>query len=60
MKMILQILKKIIFAFFILYGFNMIMDALDMFVPLNVYTVGLVATLGFPGLFLLVGLISFM
>ena len=58
MKWILNIIKKIIFAFVVLYSFNMIMDALDLFIPLNPFTILTVGTLGFPGLFLLVGLIA--
>ena len=59
MKIILKIVKRIIFAFVLLYSFNIIMDALNMFIPLNLYTIASVAVLGFPGLFLLVGLITF-
>ena len=55
--MIINIVKRLIFAFFLLYSFNTIMNALDMFIPINVYTILSIALLGFPGLFLLVGLL---
>lgn len=57
MKIIFKIIKRTIFAFAILYGFNIIMESLKMFIPLNVYTISSVAILGFPGLFILVGLL---
>jgi pro-sigmaK processing inhibitor BofA len=59
MKWIIKIIKQLIFAIAILSGFNMIMNSLNIFIPINVYTILAVATLGFPGLFLLVGLIAF-
>lgn len=57
MKNIYKIVKKIVFAFAILYGFNIIMESLKLFIPINIYTLGTVAFLGFPGLFILVGLL---
>jgi len=56
MKYIYGIAKKIIFAFAVLYSFNIIMEGLKLFIPINIYTIVTVATLGFPGLFVLVGL----
>ncbi len=55
MKKIYKVIKKIIFAFAILYGFNIIMESMKLFIPINIYTIAAVATLGFPGLFVLVG-----
>jgi len=57
MKIILKIIKRTIFALAILYGFNIIMESLKLFIPLNIYTISSVAILGFPGLFILVGLL---
>ena len=59
MRTIYIILKRIIFAFGLIYGFNMIMQRIDMFIPLNEFTIGTISFLGFPGLFLIVGLINF-
>ena len=49
-KKIFFIMKKIILAAFILYGFNLIMSPLSIIVPINIITVALVTLLGFPGL----------
>lgn len=50
LKKIFNILKKIVLAAFILYGFNLIMSPLSVIVPINIITVTLVTILGFPGL----------
>lgn len=55
MKLIVKVIKRIIFAFTLLYGFNIIMESMKLFIPLNIYTLGTVASLGFPGMFILVG-----
>lgn len=57
MKMLYSVIKKIIFAFTILYSFNIIMESLSLFIPINLYTIGTISFLGFPGLFILVGLL---
>ncbi len=57
MKIIYKMIKKIVFAFTIIYSFNIIMESLNMFIPLNILTISIVTLLGFPGLFTLVGLI---
>jgi len=57
MKKVYKILKKIAFAFTLLYSFNLIMASLELFIPINLYTIGTVSLLGFPGLFALVGLL---
>ena len=56
MKIIMKIIKRLVFAFAILYSFNIIMNALDLFIPINMYTVASIFILGFPGLFLVVAL----
>jgi len=59
MKWIIKIVKKLVFSIALLYSFNIIMNALDLFIPINYYTTLTIALLGFPGLFLLVGLVVF-
>ena len=44
------LLKKIVLAAFILYGFNLLMSPLGILVPINVITVLVVSMLGFSGL----------
>ena len=57
MKILIKIIKRIVFSLAILYGFNIIMNALNLFIPLNLYTISSIAIFGFPGLFILVGLL---
>ncbi len=54
MKKIWQILKKIIIAAFILYGYNLIATRFNLVIPINIFTVGSISLLGFPMLFVLV------
>ena len=56
MKIIIKIVKRLVFALALLYSFNIIMNPVDLFIPINVYTIGTIAILAFPGLFLLVAL----
>ena len=50
MKKILVLVKKIIFSFLLIYGFNMLYGTFKINVPLNYYTIGIVTLLGLPGL----------
>ena len=54
MKKLLSLLRKVIFSFFNLYGFNMIASDFNIIIPINVITISLVSFLGFPALFSLV------
>ena len=51
LKKITELLKKIIFSFIVLYGFNTIGTNFNVIVPINVITIGLITILGFPALF---------
>lgn len=51
MKHILSIIKKIIFGFVVLYGYNMIAVNFNLVIPINLLTVGFISFLGFPALF---------
>ena len=53
-KKVLFLIRKICFGFLILYGFNFLVGALDIFIPINIVTISAVGALGFPGLFSLV------
>lgn len=48
--MILKIIKKLVFAIVIIYGLDLLIQNLGVFVPLNLVTISLVSILGFPGL----------
>ena len=54
MKKIVHLLKKIIFSFVILYGFNTIGSNFSLIIPINFITLFLITFLGFPALFSLV------
>lgn len=51
-KKIFNIVKKIVFAFLILYGLNLTLNStsLNIIIPINIITILLVSFLGFPGL----------
>jgi hypothetical protein len=54
MKKILALLRRIIFSFIVLYGFNTIGSNFSLVIPINFITVSLITLLGFPALFSLV------
>ena len=50
LKKIYAVIKKIVFAFLMLYGLNYFISSLQIYIPINVITVGVVSLLGIPGL----------
>jgi len=44
------ILKKIVFAFGIIYGINIVLKNVGIYIPINVITLGVTSFLGVPGL----------
>ena len=50
LKKICAVIKKIVFAFLMLYGLNYFISSLQIYIPINVITVGVVSLLGIPGL----------
>ena len=56
LKKFMAVVKKVCFGFLVLYGFNLLISAAEIFIPINVVTVGTVSALGFPGLFSLVAI----
>ncbi len=54
--MIKNIVKKVTAAFLIIYGINLIISNINIFVPINVVSVGVVSILGIPGLVSLISL----
>ena len=57
MKLIVKFVKKIIMAFLVLYGINMILSGINFYIPINLITVGSLTMLGVPGM---LGLIAVM
>ena len=54
MKKVLLFCRRILFSFFVLYGFNVIAANFNIIIPINVITVLLISCLGLPALFSLV------
>ena len=55
-KNILKILSKLCFAFVMLYGLNLILSGINIFIPINLITIVLVTLLGSPGILGLVAI----
>ena len=53
-KKLFNILKKIIISAFILYGYNLIVTPINLTIPINLITVGLLTLFGIPALFALI------
>ena len=49
-KKILKILSKLCFAFVSIYGLNLILSGVNIFIPINLITIVLVTILGSPGI----------
>ena len=49
-KTILKILSKLCFAFVSIYGLNLILSGVNIFIPINIITIVLVTLLGSPGI----------
>lgn len=54
LKKIFIILKKIVMAVFVLYGYNLLAAPLNFIIPINIITVLLVSLLGIPALLSLI------
>lgn len=50
---LLKIIKKIIFSILLLYGLNIIIGNLGIYIPINIYSITIISILGVPGLLLL-------
>lgn len=54
LKKIVGLFKKIIFGFLFIYAFNKLAVPLNIIIPMNFVTVGLVSVLGIPAMFMLI------
>ena len=54
LKNVINFLKSFVVAPFILYVFNLMAVGLDLFIPINVFTVVIVGLLKIPGFIMLV------
>lgn len=50
-KKVIQIVKKIVFSSFLLYGYNILVEPLGLIIPINIITVGVLSLFGIPALF---------
>ena len=55
-----NIVKKLIFSFVVLYTIGIILNLLDIFVPINIYTLLVAYFLGFPGVISIVMIFIFL
>ena len=55
-KKIINAGRKIVIAFLILYGFNLLVSSINIFIPINVITLGTVSCLGVPCLLSLIAM----
>ncbi len=53
-KYLVKIGRKIIFAFLVLYGINVILNSVSFNIPINIPTVSIVSLLGVPGVITLI------
>jgi len=51
-----KVVKKVIFAFVVLYGLNVIISSINIFIPINIFTILIVSILGVPGLLSLISI----
>lgn len=56
MKLVIKVLKKLCIAFIMLYGLNIILSSVNIFIPINLITIILVTLLGSPGILGLVAI----
>ena len=50
MKKLINILRKVVWAFLLLYGLNYFISSLNIYIPINFITISIVTLLGLPGL----------
>lgn len=51
---IINILKRVVFSSFLLYGYNLIAVPLGIIIPINIITILILVVLGYPSLFSLI------
>lgn len=53
---IIKIVRKVCLAFVMMYGLNIILSSVNIFIPINIITICLVSLLGSPGVLSLVAI----
>lgn len=49
-KNIFKVVKKVVLAIALLYSFNLLVSSMNILIPINYISVGVVSILGIPGL----------
>ena len=55
-KILKKVVKKVVFAFVLLYGLNVIVSSINIFIPINIFTISNVSIQGVPGLLSLISI----
>lgn len=55
-EIIKKVVKRIIFSFLVLYGLNVLVSSINIFIPINLFTITIVSLLGIPGLLSLISI----
>jgi len=55
-KVIFEVLKRIIVAICLIYAFDLVGNGLQIFIPINFFTISIVSLLGISGLLSLIAL----
>lgn len=50
MELLKKIIQKVIFSFFLLYGYNTLLQPINLTIPINIYTVLFSSFFGIPSL----------
>ena len=50
LKIILKMIKRIVFSSFLLYGYNILIGPLNLIIPINIITVSALSIFGIPAL----------
>lgn len=56
LKKLVNLVKKVVFAFLLMYGLNLLVNSFNVVIPMNIFTIGTVTFLGVPGLVSLVAM----
>lgn len=54
LKIIFNLVKKVVFAIFLLYGLNLTLNTLNIIIPINLISIMIVSLFDFVGIFSLI------
>lgn len=54
MKKVINVIKRVIIAIFMLYGLNLLIASLNIVIPINIISICVVSLLGIPGILTMV------